>query len=211
MNKLLFDFQLAYAMHGYYLKIYRTDVDDNGYDLIIDSEDVSRKVQVKSTMVDSSTKSWEVASGVLLPECNQMRQHSMWSNLGAGVGGGVVLQEVTLKTSGIDVAYYFTDLVMLSLFAFEIIGSKTNNKSALRVISELHDKSFHDKVRISKSCFLKIISPEKLVELMGFTSNRMYGDLIYNLKCINNPKYSNTPRDIHIKNIIEHIDLVKHS
>ncbi|EGR1752691.1 hypothetical protein P3526_23445 [Vibrio parahaemolyticus] len=91
MNKLLFDLQLAYAMQGYYLKAYRTDVDDNGYDLVLDSEDISRKVQVKSTMVDSSTKSWDIAKGVLRPELHQMRKHSMWSNLTAGIGGGVIL------------------------------------------------------------------------------------------------------------------------
>lgn len=211
MNKLLFDLQLAYALQGYYLKAYRTDVDDNGYDLVLDSEDISRKVQVKSTMVDSSTRSWDIAKGVLRPELSQMRKHSMWSNLTAGIGGGVILQEVTLNQNDIDVNYYYADLVILSLYCYEIIGNKVNYKSARRVIFDLHHENFHDKVKLSKSCFLKLKSPSALLELMGFTQSRMYGDIIYKLQCINNPKYRSQQHEYYRDSIVQLINSVKYT
>lgn len=133
MNKLLFDLQLAYAMQGYYLKSYRTDVDDNGYDLVLDSEDISRKIQVKSTMIDSATRTWDIAKGVLRPELLQMSKHSMWSNLSAGISGGVILQEITLKDGDIDLNYYYSDLVIISLYCLGVIGNKTNKKVLLEL------------------------------------------------------------------------------
>lgn len=210
INKLLFDLQLAYAMQGYYLKSYRTDVDDNGYDLVLDSEDISRKIQVKSTMVDAATKAWDIAKGVLRPELLQMSKHSMWSNLSAGISGGVILQEVTLKDDNIDLNYYYSDLVIISLYCFGIIGNKTNKKSAFKVIRELHDENFHDKVKLSKSCFLRLKSPSALLELMGFTSSRMHWSIIHKLECINKPRTDSTPYDIYKAQIVQLIDSVKY-
>lgn len=130
INKLLFDLQLAYAMQGNYLKSYRTDVDDNGYDLVLDSEDISRKIQVKSTTVDSTTKTWDIAKGVLRPDLFLMSKHSMWSNLNAEISGGVILQDVVLKDGDIAINYY-SDLVIISLYCLGIIGNKTNQKVPL--------------------------------------------------------------------------------
>ncbi|MBE8577467.1 hypothetical protein [Vibrio sp. OPT18] len=211
MNKLLFDLQLAYAMQGGYLKAYRTDVDDNGYDLVLDSEDISRKVQVKSTMVDTSTKSWSIAKGVLRAELHQLRKHSMWSNLSAGIGGGVILQEVTLNYDDITVNYYYTDLVILSLYCFGIIGNNNNYNSSRRVIGELHYDGFHDKVKLSRSCFIEMKSPAALLELMGFTQSRMYGNLIDKLHCLNNPETCSGPKEYYKRKMTELIDKVRSS
>lgn len=210
MNKLLFDLQLAYAMQGYYLKSYRTDVDDNGYDLVLDSEDISRKIQVKSTMIDSATRTWDIAKGVLRPELLQMSKHSMWSNLSAGISGGVILQEITLKDGDIDLNYYYSDLVIISLYCLGVIGNKTNKKSALRVIRDLHHEHFHDKVRLSKSCFLRLKSPSALLELMGFTSSRMHWSIVHHLECINKPRPDSAPHESYKAQIVQLIDSVKY-
>jgi hypothetical protein len=210
INKLLFDLQLAYAMQGYYLKSYRTDVDDNGYDLVLDSEDISRKIQVKSTMVDSATKTWDIAKGVLRPDLFLMSKHSMWSNLSAGISGGVILQDVKLKDGDIAINYYYSDLVIISLYCFGIIGNKTNQKSALRVINELHFEHFHDKVKLSKGCFLRLKSPSALLELMGFTSSRMHWSIVHKLECINKPRTGSAPDNIYKSQIVQLIDSVKY-
>ncbi|HDX8597044.1 TPA: hypothetical protein RQN60_003401 [Aeromonas dhakensis] len=210
INKLLFDLQLAYAMQGYYLKSYRTDVDDNGYDLVLDSEDISRKIQVKSTMLDSATKTWDIAKGVLRPDLFLMSKHSMWSNLSAGISGGVILQDVILNDGDISINYYYSDLVIISLYCFGIIGNKTNQQSALRVINELHLESFHDKVKLSKSCFLRLKSPSALLELMGFTSSRMHWNIVHNLECINKTRTGSTPDDIYKSQIAKLISSVRY-
>ncbi|WP_146181454.1 hypothetical protein [Aeromonas sp. HMWF016] len=210
INKLLFDLQLAYAMQGNYLKSYRTDVDDNGYDLVLDSEDISRKIQVKSTMVNSTTKTWDIAKGVLRPDLFLMSKHSMWSNLSAGISGGVILQDVILKDGDISINYYYSDLVIISLYCLGIIGNKTNQKSALRVIKELHVEHFHDKVKLSKGCFLRLKSPSALLELMGFTSSRIHWSIVHNLECINKPRTVSAPYDIYKSKIVQLIDSVKY-
>ena len=81
LNKLSYDFQLASAISGYYLKTYISDVDDNGYDVILDSEMVSHKIQVKSFLSSSKTSSWAISKGLIKPDLNQQRTIPAWTNI----------------------------------------------------------------------------------------------------------------------------------
>lgn len=67
MKRLIYDLQLAAAIYGSYLMAYEVDVDQNGYDLILDTEMISKKVQVKSKSSLAKTGSWSVSKGLLRP------------------------------------------------------------------------------------------------------------------------------------------------
>lgn len=183
MNKLLFDLQLVQAAEGNYLKVYRTDVDDNGYDIILDAEDISRKIQVKSRMKSAKTSSWKVTKGLLRQTLSSSRKHKISQNMHYGVSGGVILQEVVLKGKGIEITYYYTDLAILDIYSKGIYGNTKNKRLASKIIFELVEGDFHDKVTLPKSAFIKLSSPESLAEILGITNEFLNANLYEWLKC----------------------------
>ena len=52
--RLLYDLKLAAFAHGYHLLTYYTDVDHDGFDVILDDRDYLRKIQLKTVAKDSS-------------------------------------------------------------------------------------------------------------------------------------------------------------
>ncbi len=183
LNRMSYDLQLAAANGGYYLKTYISDVDDNGYDVIIDSEMVTKKLQVKSLLNTSKTTSWKISKGLIKPDHYEQRLVSDWTNIHPpGIGGGVLLQEVTLNERNLDVEYYYTDIWIITLFLQGVVGNSRQQSVARKFISSLHSGNYHDKINITKSLFLKLKAPDHLLSLMCMHSSYQTSSIRYFLQ-----------------------------
>ncbi|MET2900386.1 hypothetical protein ABXV22_19015 [Vibrio rotiferianus] len=169
LNRLSYDFQLAAALDNYYLKVYISDVDDNGYDVIIDSEMVTRKLQVKSVMASSTTGAWYISKGLIKPSMDNKRKLNTWSHIDIpGIEGGVVVQQVRLENEAVHIKYLYTDIWLLTAVALGIIGSEKQKKSAIKVLISLSGFDYHEKQRIPISLFFEPRDVESLLGIMGF-------------------------------------------
>ncbi|WP_440145311.1 hypothetical protein ACS016_09900 [Aeromonas veronii] len=180
LNRMSYDLQLAAATSGYYLKVYNSDVDDNGYDVIIDSEMVTKKLQIKSLLTTSKTRSWKINKGLIKPDVDEVTLLIDWTNIHPpGIGGGVILQEVQLNELDINIQYYYSDIWIITLYSKGIIGDLRQQKVARKLISQLIDGNHHDKINITKSLFLKVKSPSCLLSLMCIHSNYVTSKIRY--------------------------------
>lgn len=171
MKRLTYDLQLSAAINGAYLMAYDVDVDHNGYDLILDTEMVSKKIQVKSKNVNSKTSSWHISKGLLRPSLPDMMNIPFWNTLGSGgISGGVILKIFTVNNTTIDMEYYYTDLRILTLKHLSIIGNEKTKIKARKALIQLMDGDFHDKIELRLSHFVKVNKPEFLLPLMGLNS-----------------------------------------
>ncbi|BDU39493.1 hypothetical protein [Vibrio nigripulchritudo] len=169
LNRLSYDFQLAAAFNNYYLKVYISDVDDNGYDVIIDSEMYTKKLQVKSVMVNSSTNAWYISKGLIKPSMENQRRLNAWSHIDiSGIEGGVVVQQVRLENEIVHIKYFYTDIWLLTAMALGILGSEIQEKSAIKVLASLSGFDYHEKQRIPLSLFFESRDVESLLGVMGF-------------------------------------------
>ncbi|MGR6838087.1 hypothetical protein ACU5DF_02850 [Aliivibrio wodanis] len=171
MKRLTFDLQLAAAIDGSYLMAYEVDVDHNGYDLILDTEMVSKKLQVKSKNSEATTKSWFVSKGLLRPTEHEINDVSFWGGMdGTGISGGVILKIFTVRDTVLDIEYFYTDLRILTLKNSGVIGNKTTQASAAKVLMKIIEGHYHDKVELRLQHFVKVKEPEFLLPLMGLGS-----------------------------------------
>ncbi|EAQ66346.1 hypothetical protein MED121_06675 [Marinomonas sp. MED121] len=169
LNRLSYDFQLAAAFRNYYLKVYISDVDDNGYDVIIDSEMTTIKLQVKSVMAHSSTNSWDISKGLIKPSMENQRKLNTWSHIDTpGIEGGIVIQQVHLENETVNVKYFYTDIWLLTATAFGLIGSDKQKKSAIKFLTSLSGFDYHEKIRIPLSLFFEPKDVECLLGVIGF-------------------------------------------
>ncbi|EKF9518766.1 hypothetical protein O1C30_003334 [Vibrio cholerae] len=183
LNRMSYDLQLAAANSGYYLKTYISDVDDNGYDVIVDSETVTKKLQVKSLLNTSKTTRWAISKGLIKPEHQEQLLVVDWTNIHPpGIGGGVVLQEVTLNDRALGVIYYYSDIWVITLYSRGIIGNAKQQLLARKLISSLLYGNYHDKVSITKSLFLKLKTPDHLLSLMCIHSSYQPSSIRYFLQ-----------------------------
>ena len=100
--RLLYDLKLAAFDRGYHLLTYYTDVDHDGFDVILDDRDNLRKTQLKTVASDSGTKSWGIHRSILRPVPNNFEPLGFnydVNNPNWGVEGGVILIDYEPKGS----------------------------------------------------------------------------------------------------------------
>jgi hypothetical protein len=174
MHRLIYDVQIAAAARGYFLEIYHGEVDQAGFDVVLNDQDQMKKLQVKTVMAHSRTSFWSIHKSILRPSYQLIERIDFEpSPEGAGSQGGVVLMEFACHGPSIDVDYYYTDVFILKAFDVGIISrSQPLRKAAVKkVYNQLQRGTSHEKIKIRKSAFLKAKSPHHLLALAGFHSN----------------------------------------
>lgn len=174
MHRLIYDAQVAAAARGYFLEIYHGEVDQAGFDVVLDDQDQLKRLQVKTVIDNSKTSSWSIHKTILRPDRQLVERMDFEpSPEGAGSQGGIVLMKVACHGLSIDVDYYYTDVFVLKAFDVGIISrSQPLRKAAVkRVYNQLQRGKSHDKIKICKSVFLKAKSPDHLLALAGLHSN----------------------------------------
>ena len=87
-HRLIYELKLASAMAGADLRVYEPDVDREGFDLILESEGVLRKVQTKTVQTDAATNSWSIHKGFLRPDLWFSEHHGLHpTHDGSGLNG----------------------------------------------------------------------------------------------------------------------------
>jgi len=174
IHRLIHDLQVAAAARGYFLETYSNEVDQDGFDIILDDKDHLMKIQVKTVSSVSKTAKWKIHKTILRP-----RPH-LTENLGfepspegTGVQGGVILMRFDYSQTSISVEYLCTNVFIITAFHLGIISwpRRSMNEAVGKLYNNLQNGTSHQKVDVRKSAFLKAKSPEHLLALIGLHGN----------------------------------------
>jgi len=168
-NRLFYDLKLAAAERGYLLNLYLPEVDKDGFDIILDDQDSLTKIQLKTVMKIAGTTSWNIHKALLRPvelNCEQLGFEP--SSTGTGYQGGVVLIEINAK-NGLEVEYYYTDIIILLGIRDDIIehSSPPTEKAINNLFKNIGSGLSNEKVAVNKNMFIKAKNPAGLLALIG--------------------------------------------
>jgi hypothetical protein len=205
-HKFLYDVSLAAAKRENPLGIYRTEVDIEGFDVMLDDRDNTKAIQLKSIIKGVTTSTWYIHRNVLRASAFIAdKLHYEPSSTGVGIGGGVVIQEFVPEEE--KVRYYYTDIIILELISRGIFTRK-DRKHASKVIAELTSQGkSHEKIKITKGLFVRAKSPDCLLSLCGLRNAICESDLVNQLIRLIDHK-DKTPKDIARKLIIDDIRIL---
>ena len=168
-NKLFYDLKLAAAERSYFLNIYIPEVDQDGFDIILDDHDSLTKIQLKTLMKNARTTSWKIHKSLLRPSelyCEELGFEP--SPTGTGYQGGVILIEIDAN-NGFEVDYYYTDIILLLGIRDKIIelSSPPTEGAMKKLFANLRNGLSHEKVAINKNMFIRAKNPACLLALIG--------------------------------------------
>lgn len=174
MHRLIHDLQVAAAVRGYFLETYSNEVDQDGFDIILDDRDYLMKVQIKTVSSASKTASWKIHK-TILRACPHLGEQLGFepSPEGTGVQGGVILMRFDCSGASLTVEYLCTNVFIITAFHLGIISwpRRSMNDAVRKLYNNLQNGTSHQKVRVTKSAFLKAKSPEHLLALIGLHGN----------------------------------------
>jgi hypothetical protein len=170
-TRLVHDLGIAAAVSGYDLLVYLPTVDADGFDVIFDDRDRLVAMQLKSRVAHGRTAGWKIRRSLLRPRPEDTDIFGFGSlSSGAGRGGGVILTTATAVGETVEVAYSYTDLVVLSALWSNIVERPNPQRRRLsRLRRELESESTGS-VEIPRSAFVKAGTPTQLLALAGLHS-----------------------------------------
>lgn len=178
-HRLLYDLKLAAAEREYHLLSYVTDVDHDGFDVILDDRDNFRKIQLKST-VNKGKNSWGIHKGLLRPSFGTLEALGFEPDPRWGTEGAVILIDIIddILNQGEanerkvhNVEYSFTDIYYISLIATGVVTALAATvEAAKRVRTEIWKGKATDKTEVPRGLFLSAKDPSALLSLAGFHS-----------------------------------------
>lgn len=178
-NRLLFDLKLAAGSCGYHLQNYYSDVDHDGFDLILDDGVNIRKIQMKSVGSNATTSKWEINRGLLRPAASNLESlgfqlkspHFDGGRVCWGAEGGVILITYEVDKNNVVVEYRYTDIYIITAIS---LGILKRNDPTIRCARELRkhlpDGESNEKLKVNAGLFIKAYSPENLLCLAGMKS-----------------------------------------
>jgi hypothetical protein len=171
-HRLFYDLKKAAAKREYHLKIFRTTVDFEGFDIVVDDNSKIGRYQIK-TRLNSKVSSWQIHMGMLLPNKRNAELIRFDNGLCSHNDNGVILMDIkSNEQSGEDfkINYYYTDYYIIKSISAELIKRyKTTIKLANKIIEQLVlAKRMNSKIKINKSLFIQVKNPNSLLELCGF-------------------------------------------
>lgn len=204
--KLFYDLHEAAAKRMNYLKIYRPQIDIEGFDIIVeDNNDFARKIQLKSRI--SNTNVWNIHRTILLPGKYNSSDFGFDETLCPTNPGSLILIDVSKTTGTDEITYFYTDINIISLIALGYI--KTNyrtQKRALQFINGLKDLK-NKTITLPKSLTLKLKDADSIIILSGLLGNYDFVNSAWKLNQINYRfgKYINNfnPYDISKEYLLE--------
>jgi hypothetical protein len=183
-NRLSFDLKIAAARAGYHLHLYEPDVDRDGFDIVAEDGDSVFWYQTKAVLSDAKTTEWEISAGFLRPAMYCAEQYR-FDPVEAGRGGGVILIEISSKSSEGLVTYRYTDFHILAAIAEGFLNerpykgpgrpAKPARKAANDVISKLRTAKWKSKIKLTKQLFVMVDTPDHLLGLMGLQCGAVIG------------------------------------
>ena len=169
-HRLFYDLKLAAALRGYDLSLYTPDVDRDGFDIILDDQDILRKIQLKTVLKNATTSTWHIHKTMLRPAgqfCEELGFEPTTS--GTGVQGGVLLMELDPKNDSMDIRYHYTDVFVITALYLGIVNRRPKIRKTIfdSFYSKIRDGVSNEKMPVPKSLFVEAKTPEHLLGLMS--------------------------------------------
>jgi hypothetical protein len=178
--RLLYDLKLAAFVRGYHLLTYYSDVDHDGFDVVLDDRDYVRKIQLKTVARDACTQSWDIHRSIIRPIAPNFEALGFnfdVNNPNWGVEGGVVLIDYEPQGEAIDVRYYFTDIYVITAISLGLLphrhGATVGAANALR--ADLFNGESSAEIGVAKGLFIQAETPQHLLALIGLHSEHYNG------------------------------------
>jgi len=172
-NRLFYDLKLAAARRGYFLNIYRPEIDHEGFDIILDDGDSLLKIQLKTKMKNASPNDLKIHKTLLRPNMDTHEDLGFEASpTGTGYQGGIILIEVE-DANELKVDYYYTDIILISGIEFEIVNivNPPKKKKLMRFFKDLMTGMSHEKIKVPLKMLFKARSVDGLLALMGLHNN----------------------------------------
>jgi hypothetical protein len=183
-QKLFFELKEASALHGIHLKTFRSDVDIDGFDIILDNnDDLILKCQVKSRF-DSVTPNFEFHRIMLKPNHFVFDDFEFSAPQGCPSDNrGVIQIDGDIAADKITSKYFYLDIYLLR--AMEIGMFKLTNQSKRIAEQILNELRFgmglsNSKINVNQSLFFPLKDTQALLAIMGFHST-FNSNLTYNI------------------------------
>ena len=173
--RLFYDIKIASAKNNNDVQIYLPEIDNKGYDIIIDDNDTFKPFQVKTVNKVTSKGKWDLHKTLIRPTGElSLLLYDELSPATSGIQGGFILINPVLnkdKTDVKEVDYYYTDIVLITCFLHGFIKKyKTSQQSAERFLKELIQGKSHDKIQVPIHFLVKAKDANSLLALCDLHS-----------------------------------------
>ena len=172
-HHLYYEMKLASFREGVDLRIFKPDVDRDGFDLFLESEDWARKLQTKVVQRGAQTSSWSIHKRFLRPNLAFCEQHGLPPTVaGDGLGGAVLLIDAFCEGDRIQVGYRFFDITILTARRLGlIVTSVANSPKISESLDELSSESLSGGMYVRSWMFVHVKSTDALLALLGLRSS----------------------------------------
>lgn len=168
--KLFYELKKAAAERKYHLKIFTANVDFEGFDIIIDDNNLTGKYQIK-TKWNSKVSRWGIQRNMLSPTIHDAKKMRVGNGEScSNVEKGVILLDIVEKDGEIHFDYYFTNFYIIKAISHKLIRRpKPTYEIAEKKMSEiLTGLNPNEKLIINKGLFVKLKNPMCLLAICGF-------------------------------------------
>ena len=173
-HRLAYDLQIAGVMSNRRVQVYEVDVDDAGYDIIVDDGMKQRRFQVKTRFRPGGAHGWECHSALFCPTPEQGRiwEFQEWNLREAwGFNGGLIVADIQWPSGEVpDLKYWYCDLATLMALRDGFSGIASVTDSARNAYRQTLHNPFAAKRRMRLPQAL-VVAPNDhvaLLTLMGF-------------------------------------------
>lgn len=170
-HRVALDLKVASAHSHFDLRVYRPDVDRDGFDMLLEQRSIARVLQLKSIMRGAKTRAWKVRTHLLHPSRNRSERLGFTLpriGLGDGLDGAVLLIDCDVEGEELHVGYRFFDLAVAAAHASG--QTKANAKlqdEAWQLIRTLRRMRGDGTVDLPSRLFLKVPSAEGVLAMLG--------------------------------------------
>lgn len=172
MHRLIYDMRMVFARKEDRLQIHRSEIDHDGFDLILDDGEKMKKLQVKT--VTGSKAAWPIHRRLLMPGYSRVEDLGIEISPGnTGLEGGIVLQKIGIHDNDMDLEYAYSDIFILKAFELGILKRTIgrSRQTPIRFFNDLSDRHRGgDSASIPRGAFVLAKGPEELLVLAGLNT-----------------------------------------
>jgi hypothetical protein len=176
-HKLAYDLKVSAINSGQNLHFYEVEVDDAGYDIIVDDGFYNtRKFQLKTRLRPGGATKWKCHSQLFCPSPDQESgwQFPEWNCREAwGYDGGFILMDIEwLEGSEPKITYSYCDLSILMAIRDGFFNSDKKQEKASDVLRDTRKDQHKDirKFKLPQTMLVKPKDSECMLSLMGFNT-----------------------------------------
>lgn len=169
---LVYNLKLSSMRAGVDLRVYEPDVDREGFDLVVESDDVLRKVQTKVVQPGAKTNAWDIHKGFLRPSPWYSEHHGLEPTIaGYGTEGAVLIMDLNYDQDELRVEYRYFDILILTAREIGLIPSGHRNEGKIpATLNELSSDPIRGRVAIPSWMFVRVKNTDALLSLLGLHS-----------------------------------------